>query len=699
MENMALPSDWTPLQEAYFKKLMATYQANLYFLNQKFPEVFKKLIASDLPLPFKIGKEGEVTIFSGKYQGSESEYIELGKMLYRHFEDPLRRPRIRVTSEFIDDPRSAAPHAGSPYFYRSIEPQFRVELIQRFLDMTEESGERLDAADFGDHKVPIAVVFGSGYGWHLDRLVDDWEMRHLLIVDTDVERLNLSLYFVDYVSLHARFSRKGFYFTVALEEDPDKLANDLRAALYNLWPPYFVQGSVVFFNDYDSDRVKDLWRNIKRDLWTFYRGWGYLDDEVLGLKNALGNAIARIPLYTRKPDIPEDAVAFIVGSGPSLDGLLPMLREYGDRAVVISCGTAASALAKAGIKPDLHVEIERTQITYTMLRDTISHDIVKDVPLIATSIMHPDVYTLTRKPMMLLKDLDVGCSLVDFFKEHARFRTNPTCTNGGTDFVLRAGFKQVYLFGVDYGFRDKGQHHAKSSMYFADEDATGEVARVVSETHQAVSGAREIDGNFGGKVYSTDTFTHSRDALEMSIREFGDAKVYNLNDGAAIKGAIPLHAEEAVVGSSPESKQRALEAIMGAFTTDYDADPFQRLDFLLQQLKAVREDVVRITTRYEMKCRMDAFDLLFDMHHYLFAPGHQSAQIFPLLRGSMLHLGRFFYDCLGLVKDEQKALDYARFGFDLFARFIDAAYENVASLHEVGRELQAAKLAREQAHD
>lgn len=701
MDKSMLPPDWTPLQEAYTQKLMATYQANLYFFKEKFPEVFRRVMERDLKAPFEVGPGGEVTIFSGKYKGDERDYVDLGKMLYRIFEDPKSRPRIRVDTEFIEDPRAAAPHLDNPHFYRKVEPQYRMELIQRFIDMTPEPGDRLDTPDFGDHKVPIAVVFGSGYGWHLDRLVDDWEIRHLLIADTDVERLNLSLYFVDYVSLHARFARKGFYFTVALEEDPDALANDLRVMLYHLWPPYFMQGAAIFFHDYDSTRVHELWNNLKRDLWTMYRGWGYLDDEVVGLKHALENAVDRIPLYTRKPDLPEDATAFVIGSGPSLDGLLPFLREQADRAVIISCGSAITALANAGIKPDVHIEVERTFDTYAVLRDTSARELLRDMPVVALNIMHPGVFSLTSKPLMILKDLDAGCSLADFYREYARFRSNPTCTNGGADLALRMGFKHVYLLGVDYGFRDETQHHAKASMYFDEkqDEFTDALTRIVELTHAAARGAREIEANFGGKVLSTDTFIHSRDALQISIKEFASAKVYNLNDGAAIEGAIPQRVEEAVVVAEPGVKQRSLEAMLGAFTTDYDADPFARLDFLLVQLKAVREDIERIVKSNELKCRMDAFDMLFDIHHYLFAPDHQAAQIFPLLRGSMLHMGRFFFDCVGMFKSEEKAVEFARFGFDLILRYIDAAHETVASLHEVGRKRLAARQAGEPIHD
>src|ERR1700750_1814251 len=62
--------EWTVLQEAYTNKLMATYQSNLYFFHQRFPEVFEKIMAAPLPAPFEGGPDGPLTIFYGRFPGS-----------------------------------------------------------------------------------------------------------------------------------------------------------------------------------------------------------------------------------------------------------------------------------------------------------------------------------------------------------------------------------------------------------------------------------------------------------------------------------------------------------------------------------------------------------------------------------------------------------------------------------------------------
>ncbi|MDB5815203.1 MAG: hypothetical protein JWN23_2320 [Rhodocyclales bacterium] len=684
-------AEWTPLQEAYLQKLMATYQANLYFLKEQFSDIFDKLMAINMPAPFKVGPDGKLTIFYRHFQGGPREFTDFGRALYKVFENPESRPRIDIDHSFVDDPALAFPHQDNPDFFLPIEPRFRGELIEGFRRIAGEGGY-LAKPEFGDHSMPLAIVFGSGYGWHLERLVDDWEMRHLILVDTDLTRLNMSLYFVDYVSLQQRYAAKGFYFSIAHDEDPSALAEHLRAMFYKLWPPYFMQGMGLFFNDYDSTKVKTLWEKLRTDLWTLYRGWGFLDDEILGLKQAMENAIDGHPLFTHKPELPHDAEVFVVGSGPSLDALLPVLRANADRAVIISCGTAITALARAGIKPDLHVEIERTYMTYVVLQEPQTREFVKDVPIVALTIMHPAVFTSTSRPLMFCKEIDLGTALFDIKNRLKWFRSGPTCTNGGVALALEMGFSKIHLVGIDFGFKDEDKHHAKSSLYFDEEAPDNAVLdKIVRDTHSVHKTHKPTKGNFTEEVLSTEIFMHSRDAMSITIDEHPGAQVFNLNDGAFIRNTTPLHAEDLVISASMGNKAATVQAMLSAFTDDYDANPFANLGELMEQLQAVRGDLRGIFAG-DIHTKMDIADKLYDMHHYLFDERHKSTHIFPLLRGSMLHMGRFFYDCMSLAKTPEQATEFAKFGFDLFDRFLATALDNMIAILEVGKQRLQAKL-------
>ncbi|MDE2440344.1 MAG: motility associated factor glycosyltransferase family protein [Betaproteobacteria bacterium] len=667
------------LAEAYMMKVMATYQANLRWLSERFPAVFDRLMAVDLPMPFFVEDSGRVTIRYGKFVGRFSDFVSLGRVILEHFDNPELRPHISVTQEHIFDPQLSSPHQGSPLFYQTVEPTYRVELLEEF-NRRFPQGKRSDFPGFGKHRLPIALVFGSGFGWHLDRLVDDYEMRHLIIVDTDIERLNLSLYFTDWVALEQRFhDRGGIWISWLFETEPRTLVEKLPVLIYKHWPPYFLQGVGLFFNDYDSRVVRDTWNSLRDDLWKLYRGWGFMDDELLGMRHCILNMQKGIPLCTGKAAIPDDAVAFVIGAGPSFDTLLPILRANQERAVVISCGSAIYALARAGIKPDFHVEVERTNVTFVSLLSDKIKDILRDVPFVASSIVDPAAFSLSTKPLMVIKDLDMGASVIDFQRNYPVFKTNPTVTNGGLDLVLRLGFKQAYLFGVDLGFRDPNYHHSRESQYYTGDNDQPDYQKYIDITHEQHQTGIPVDGNFSDGIQSTEFFIHSRDAMQIVIREHDASTVFNMNDGALIKGAVPLRPEDFSIASTPASKAAAIEAMLAAFTLDYDVDTGEKLDFLAEQLDAVVADL-KLRFEREMKNKMEVFDRISEMHEYFFYARHQEAQIFPLVRGSMLHMGRFLYDCITLIPSDAEAIEFARFGFDLFLRFLGTAREAMLEL-------------------
>lgn len=675
---------WTPLQQAYVAKLYASYEANLRFLAEYFPAVFDTVMASALPAPFEVGPNAEVLIYQGQNVGGYRDFTDLGRLLHDQFRGAGQANRIWVEAPYFEKVGVITLHGRNPDFFRPVEPAFRAELVERFIECCPAAADRHARPYFGERVLPLVLVFGSGFGWHLDRLVDDYRIHNLLIVDTDVARLNLSLFFVDYVALYQRFAATGRSLSIALHDDIELLSASVLSTVQRHAPPYVVQGAALYFHDYDSERAWSLWGKISEGIGKLYRGWGFFDDEILGLRHAVENALARRPTYIGGACVPDDAVAIVCGAGPSLDVLLPVLHECRERVVVISCGTALSALANAGIDPDFHVEIERTAATYRMLDTPATRAVLARVPLLASAIMYPEVFDLSCKPAMFLKDIDFGSNMLDFGQRLPRVRTNPTCTNGGIDLALKLGFQTVFLFGVDLGFHEGGRHHSSNSIYYNGTATAGYLAGVVQGTHGLHRTGRPIAGNFGGEILSTDQLIYSRDVIQVSIADFPRVDVINPNDGARIAGARPVPPGQVVVEGSAASRAAALEAISYAFLPGVVDDMSANISDLLAQVDAVIADLQALFDR-PLGQRSDLFDRLADMHAYFFHPRHQEAQVFPLMRGSMQHMGRFAWDCFALMKDDRELLDFGRFAFDLFIRFLRQGRENIVALQTLAR--------------
>lgn len=717
------------LQAACIKKLFATYQANLVFFEQQFPYVFEKLIQFDAEVPFSIDEEGKLTIHYKNNVGSPKDFIDLGKALFQFFDNPELRARITTDVSYIHNEKILAPQADMPYFYYPVEPEYRIRLLRRFKELCPESDDFTIASSFGEKKSLITVIFGVGYGWDIEKIVDDYEIRHIIIIEPDVRNLNLSLFFLDYVSLYHRFQARGGKEITFLTYDDEKtqegttepdnldtssdknsktekqkdeadptieakkqternrsLAKDLQFAIKAFWPPYMARGINIHFNDYRSDDVKEIWSSLANDLISMYMGWGFFDDEILSLLHATQNLHYDYPVCSRfAKNIPPDAVAFVVGSGPSLDELLPLIEKYKDQAIIISCGTALTVLARKNIKPDIHIEIERTHFTYEFMAHPKHAEIVKDLPLLLIPAIPPGVFKLTSRPLMLLKAIDAGSQLVDIENKKPKFSTGPTVTNCGTDFCLRMGIPNIYLLGVDVGYPNDGPHHSTLTYYYDKEHSSENLAESVKLIDKSCKGGIPVPGNFGDEVLSNAIYMQTRDLIAYSIEQFKQrSAVFNLNRGAKIPGATALHSKDCQIESTSTSKQQALDEIFNCFTHDYEKEADRNIRYLAEQMEAVIMDAHQILKR-DYQNTLEVCDALADFWSYLNAKKHAKTAIFPMLRGSMLHMCRIFYECLTMIKSPETALIYAQDGIDTLLEFLIAGQELILRIPEEAR--------------
>ena len=82
--------------------------------------------------------------------------------------------------------------------------------------------------------------------------------------------------------------------------------------------------------------------------------------------NSLKHKIFLSP-FSEKDTI-KDLPVVITGSGPSLDTLIPFLVENRDKFILVSGGSSISTLLDAGIKPDIHAQLERLNINLATFR-------------------------------------------------------------------------------------------------------------------------------------------------------------------------------------------------------------------------------------------------------------------------------------------------------------------------------------------
>ncbi len=145
-----------------------------------------------------------------------------------------------------------------------------------------------------------------------------------------------------------------------------------------------------------------------------------------------------------------------------------------DRAILICCGTTINTLSRLGIKPDIHVDVERMVHTAQKF-EFLDSTYLEDILALSVDVMHPDFFKYFKRSGMGLKPGEAITSLILAKAREAGDVKNyvqmnhggPIVANLAMSFVQLFGFRNVYFSGVDNGFKDKEIHHSKHSGYYS----------------------------------------------------------------------------------------------------------------------------------------------------------------------------------------------------------------------------------------
>ncbi|TNC82547.1 MAG: hypothetical protein C9356_03770 [Oleiphilus sp.] len=438
---------------------------------------------------------------------------------------------------------------------------------------------------------PLIVFLGCGLGYHIEKMVREHKVQNMIILEPNLDRFAASLYSVDWAEICQDYKSKNgrmLHFILGAEESDYLLWAVTWNRLVELSPHFPVM--TLFYNHQGRDLFDKVSEKVNKDLLVFLMSWGHYDDEIRQLNNALHNyhmGVKELPLAMPEPS---QTPVFIVGAGPSLDDRVDYIREVRDRVIMISCGTALKTLAAYGVKPDIHVELESDLLAYIAVSRAADESYYRDIKLVGPSHISPLIFKLFGDGRMYYKNESATALLFGQQSGHIIKNGTPTCTNLGVALAVSMGFKNLFLFGLDFGFRDIEHHHAKGSIYYE------KLLKLEHEENELI----EVETVDGSKAWSTPNyFTSKRKVENMLQQNEADEllKVYNCSDVANIEGAQWLKEDTFI--ELVESLDSSKDADMGymfdpkAVSCDLSkAD--EKLKYIEANLKALNSDVSKL---------------------------------------------------------------------------------------------------------
>ncbi|MDX7828227.1 6-hydroxymethylpterin diphosphokinase MptE-like protein [Aeromonas caviae] len=454
-----------------------------------------------------------------------------------------------------------------------------VDYMNKMMKVRDIASEKLMPISKVGTDIPLMLMYGVGLGYQLSYLYEQCRPRILFVIEPNFDLFYASLFTFDWYKLLEHLNGEGLGIHIFLGQNKDEVIQDITVASAKVGS-YLSAASVGFWH-YKSDEIIELITRTKQEFFFLISGWGFFDDNVIALSHCVENIRKNIPFLVKGKSLDDkwrEIPVFVIGNGPSLDIAIDKLKSCQHQVIILSCGSALSSLYKAGIKPDIHVQVERTKVvpdSHFLLKDD---QYLKGILFLSVDVIHPDCAEQFDRVGLAFKSFEPGFPLIKMHSSIARTRdilssANPLVGNTGLATACRLGFRNIYLLGIDNGYKSNAHHHSKFSFYF---DDTGNQKDKLSIQVNKKSN-HLVPGNFGGEVETTNMMISSRTVMENLIGAYTDVHFYNCSDGAKIKGAEPKKISDISFENFHLDKDSLLNHIIN--------DIYQPMDIDIDKLK------------------------------------------------------------------------------------------------------------------
>ena len=399
-----------------------------------------------------------------------------------------------------------------------------MEFVRTRCQALVERGGELTAAPKTDGG--ILVVFGVGLGYHLDALIALANPRSVVLIEPVPEFLALSCHAIDWQDFLDRHQANGKRFKIITTPDEADLIEHITLELAQDGAIH-LDGAWIFIH-YPSDLFIKIRDKLPEHYERIFAITGFFEDEQIMLVNTLNNyRYNRFSLMPGLPPTRRKEPILLIGAGGSLDRDIEEIRRLRPGAMLMSCGTALQSCLAHGLTPDFHLECENAAHGVDILEHTASRHGLAGIVLIAALTVDPRLPPMFEHSVMYVRPY-VSATTMLGPAEHALLLAFPTAVNAGARAAVSLGFRELYLFGADFGARVAEQWHAQKTAY-------QDLGFLIAEEKNPVLPVI-VPGNFGGQIQSNVIYSIGRENLRLLIHHSG-VRVVNCSDGARIDGA------------------------------------------------------------------------------------------------------------------------------------------------------------------
>lgn len=487
------------------------FQKNKAFFQKNYPEVAPFLGAGAAPFHINV-TDDFLTIVNT--ENGELCHPEVGLDL---FAQKLGDWTHKAWIDLIDGTIYSFPDHG---YYSQFPVRFQKKMLESFPGLIPRmEGRQINLPELanGKHFSNPVVFYGVFHGLHIDHYLSRTQLACAAFVEPEPARFVLSCYFLDYQSFETRFERLILHIGPGLPENFVDLFFRQAKVSSGVW--------TRILPGYPSPQLEEVTRSF-RLKWRSRDVWMPQDWRIKGMENAYANITGGDLIWGQHVSLSSKSRIAVVGAGPSLSNDLEWLAQHQDQFVIFSVHSAVSALRTAGIKADFQFTLDINPWDEEIFQRV---QLDPSVPVVTSVNDFPDKFQAFDEVFRIVQEDGVN----PFQMKNGVPFLVPTSGNMALAFACWCKPSQIYLFGLDFGFRESTKTHVAESSAYRNEDEHREIIG---------SGSLEVEANFSGaeKVYAQSYFNMARLCAEVPIAVAnGEVKVFNCSDGARLCSATP----------------------------------------------------------------------------------------------------------------------------------------------------------------
>lgn len=257
----------------------------------------------------------------------------------------------------------------------------------------------------------------------------------------------------DLDSLMSEFKRLNVVFRA---RQGDRLRAELESLLFDDLLGFV--GSALLVANVSDPRILRLVEGFDTSFLSGLRAktGGPCVDEFLMLHHTRINCLRKGFALCKPPDISTIKPVIVIGSGPSLDKSLSVLKTLQRKCLLIAAGSSIGSLLRVGIRPHFHVHLERgymgeVKSVYKNFLDRSNIENFGDIVGVMPTSIDPQLPELYKHVLMYARSGQSPVMAWPVLVDASLRYEGPECLSAAFSFAIQLNPKSLLLFGCDLG--------------------------------------------------------------------------------------------------------------------------------------------------------------------------------------------------------------------------------------------------------